>query len=190
MIICFHCGENGHQSSTCPVRINPQSCAGKAAFQQYIQSRKKFVKQRTSERLSAANNNNDRRQCSLQLDDGLKSYDKVVEWMKENAASASCQLEDDNGSVMQARDPIAILQAEAAVNHLQSADTRTQRWYDMHKARCNNIQKAHRYEFTRLMNMIHQTLMNRLDVSPSDVKASQWQEELTRTWTSGGLFFK
>jgi len=29
------------------------------------------------------------------------------------------------------------------------------------------------------MNKIHQTLMKRLDVSPSDVKASQWQEELT-----------
>ena len=115
----------------------------------------------------------------MQLDDGLKSYDRVVEWMKENAASASCQLEDDNGSVMQARDPIAILQAEAAVNHLQSADTRTQRWYDMHKARCNNIQKAHRYEFTRLMNKVYQSLMISLDVSQSDLKESQWQEELT-----------
>lgn len=115
----------------------------------------------------------------MQLDDGLKSYDRVVEWMKEVASSASSQLEDSEGSIMQARDPIAILQAEAAVDHLQSADTNTQRWYDMHKSRCNNIQKAHRYEFTRLMNKIHQSLMNRLDVSPSDVKASQWQEELT-----------
>ena len=169
MIICFHCGENGHQTSICPVRtIYPQSCAGKAAFQQYIQSRKKFVKQRTSERLLANN-----RQSSLQLDDGLKSYDRVVEWMKE--------VDGDESSVMQARDPIAILQAEAAVNRLQSADikTQTQRWHDMHKSRSNNIQKAHRYQFTRLMNKIHQSLMKRLDVSPSDVKASQWQEELT-----------
>ena len=175
MIICFHCGENGHQTSTCPVRdIYPQSSAGKAAFQQYIQSRKKFVKQRTSERLSANN-----RESSLQLDDGLKSYDKVVEWMKEVAASTACQLEEgEKDSIIQARDPIAILQAEAAVN-LQSADIKTQRWYDMHKSRSNNIQKAHRYEFTRLMNKIHQSLMNRLDVSQSDVKESRWQEELT-----------
>ena len=172
MIICFHCGVSGHQTKTCPVLIYPQSTAGKAAFQQYIQSRKKFVKQRTSERLSATNNN-DRRQSSLQLDDGLKSYDRVVEWMKEVAA---CQFEYDESDIMQVRDPIAILQAEAA---LQSADIKTQRWYDIHKSKCNNIQKAHRYEFTRLMNKIHQSLMNRLDVSLSDVKESQWQEELT-----------
>jgi len=100
--------------------------------------------------------------------------------MKEVAASASCQLEDDKGSIMQTRDPIAILQADSA-SKLESADknNRTQRWYDMHKARCNNIQKAHRYEFTRLMNKIHQSLMKRLDVSPADVKESQWQDELT-----------
>ena len=29
------------------------------------------------------------------------------------------------------------------------------------------------------MNKIHQLLMSRLDVSPSDVKESRWQEELT-----------
>jgi len=123
-----------------PVRIYPQSSAGKAAFQQYIQSRKKFVKQRTSERLTATNNN-DRKQCSLQLDDGLKSYDRVVEWMKEVAASDSCQFDDDEGSVMQTRDPIAILQAEAAVNNPRSADTRTQRWYDMHKSRYKTFKR-------------------------------------------------
>jgi len=88
---------------------------------------------------------------------------------------------------VRARDPISILQAEARAASASSVDGETtyytntnQRWNDLHKAKCNNIDKGHREAFNQIMDETRRLLADRLGITPEDEAASSWQVELTR----------
>ena len=75
-----------------------------------------------------------------------------------------------------ARDLFAVLHIAATSDQHDS----TQRWRDLHQAKYNNLDKAHREVFNRIVDEIRNRLAFQLDVSPSDEAASTWRVELSR----------
>ena len=165
---CFHCGQPGHTASSCPSSDKPRSAAGQEAFSFFISCRKDHQKKHKK---------------PAKQKDPLHNFERVIQWMRDDVGE-----QGEDGDVLYARDPIAVLQAEADAKLTSVGDDAqkfTQKWHNRHKAKCNNLDKAHRESFGRIMNTIQQDLELRLNVTPDDVAASEWHSQLTEAVVLG-----
>ena len=205
LLICFHCGEPGHHTSSCPNKTTStthghqheqkQTAAGREAFRRYIKNKIEFAKQHQQQQNSSKNINDDGLVLvDIHNDEYQKKkvhFNKVVEWMKKSTNYVDADTDTgyehlgktNNNTQMTrgSRDPVSILQDESAATEHEAAGTNTtQRWIDLHNAKCNNVNKAYRSEFNRIIDKIRYMLAARLDVTSNDIKSSTWQGELKR----------
>ena len=207
-MICFHCGEPGHRAAACPSRVDidihssntvappqiggdssKQTAAGQEAFRRHLRTRRELAAKNDGQALHTTTCCYSGSSCKKK--GPSYNLDKVVQWMQDDARTGPGLLKDtiinptnpNNNLNPHAIDPMALLLLQAqekkhATNNNNNGNT--QRWRDLHNAKRNNLEHAHRESFHRVMDNVRQSLAMKLNVTPSDEASSTWQAELTR----------
>ena len=186
--LCFHCGEPGHRAKDCPSGASgyengtgsssgtAQTKAGQEAFARYLQCRK----ERAAEREERRQESNHSTEESMKTKGPLHHFHRVVEWM-DNCPPATTPA---MSSLHEPRDPMAVLHADGVEAASSSLNT-TQRWNDLHKAKWNDVEKAHREVFDHYIQDIRFRLASSLGVTPEDEAASTWHAKLSEAVNLG-----